>query len=54
MGLWREAQENSQVEKTGRVTYGRSRTGKTEMPRWIQRETDTETERKIAERDSER
>lgn len=30
MGLWREAQENSQVEKTGRVTYGRSRTGKTD------------------------
>lgn len=40
MGLGREAQEKSQVEKTGRVTYGRPRAGKTEMPRWTQRETD--------------
>lgn len=54
MELWREAQENSQVEKTGRVTYGRSRAGKTELLRWIQRETAMEIERKIAERDSER
>lgn len=49
MGLGTEGQEKSLVEKTGRVTYGRPKAGKTEMPRWTQGETDTEIERKIAE-----